>query len=365
MGMWHRPFEKNLDEVKQTLTELKSLGMTELFVETYFNGQLIYESGVSLLQIHSFVGHYGPYGRNLLLAFIEEGKKCNIKIHAWVENFFVGRFEHVEDSFWFLNHSTWILKNRDQSYLQKNEVNYLFLDPANPEVQSYTLSIYEELMSIKGLASIHLDYIRYPLVYQVLPPQITDDVGYTDVTFNGFSKEYKVTGDIYKRVLEPDIYQKWCAYKMKIINDFIEKVYEMSLWFKCPISIAIFGDPNHAKIHKMQDWYKWIEKKMIDLVIPMAYYQASIKVFEEVSKLNKLVNHRAKVYAGIAPAYMKLSVIEHDLQIKASLDAGAEGVIMFATQSYLSHNFMGISDRQDEVQAMLKRWKGKSDESMD
>jgi len=43
-GVWHRPFERTIDEVKTTLKELKSLGISEIFIETYYNGQLIYPS---------------------------------------------------------------------------------------------------------------------------------------------------------------------------------------------------------------------------------------------------------------------------------------------------------------------------------
>ena len=92
LGMWHRPFEHDLNEVQQTLKELHNLGITDLFVESYFNGQLIMDSPYALLSKHDFVGTYAQYGNNLLDAFVQEGRQYGIHIHAWVENFFVGRF---------------------------------------------------------------------------------------------------------------------------------------------------------------------------------------------------------------------------------------------------------------------------------
>jgi len=357
MGMWHRPFERNLDDVKQTLDELEDLGVNELFVETYFNGQLIYPSKVSLRPMHSFVGDYGPYRTNLLHAFIEEGKLRKINIHAWVENFFVGRYEHIEDSPWFHDHLEWILMNRDQSYLQKNEVNYLFLDPANPEVRVYTLAIYREMMDISGLSSLHLDYIRYPLVYQVTPPDISDDVGYTKIALEAFQTLENIDANLIQHITENDIYQKWCSYKINVINDFVREVHHLIEKSGVPISIAIFGDPNHARIHKMQDWYQWVREGLVDLIIPMAYYRSHQKVYEEVHRLYQLVSQYARVFAGIAPAYMGLDVSEHNQQIVSSINAEADGVVMFATQNYLKQHFMGVSEDHDDVCKMLKEWK--------
>jgi uncharacterized lipoprotein YddW (UPF0748 family) len=359
LGVWHRPFERDLSEVRKTLSELKELGMTQLFVETYFNGQLIYPSVVSITPPHLFVGEYEDYGKDLLLAFIEEGKKIGVRVHAWVENFFVGRYDHVEDSFWYKNQKSWILQNRDHSYLQKNEVNYLFLDPANHEVTAYLSHIYDELLKNYEIESLHLDYIRYPLVYQINPPDISDDVGYNDGSLKKFSKQYQIHGDIEQKLLETDVYQKWCLFKTNIINDFVKNVFDLAKMYDKVLSIAIFGDPSHALRHKMQDWSTWIDQSWIAIIIPMAYYQKSIRVYEEVKRLNQFVNGRATVYAGIAPAYMKLDVDEHEKQLYASRDAGADGIIMFATQNYLSHHFMGESKDHQELQDMLKKWKEK------
>lgn len=365
MGMWHRPFEQNLSEVKRTLQQCHDLGITDLFIETYFNGKLIYPSQISFTEQHTFVTNYDKYGSDLLLAFVEEGKLYDVNIHAWVENFFVGRYERIEDCFWYINHQDWLLKNRDQTYLQKNEVNYVFLDPANPDVKAYTLAIYKELMELHHVESLHLDYIRYPLVYDIVPPRIHDDVGYTDYALNTFKREMMIEGNIYQRLTEDEIYHQWCLFKSKIIDQFVHRVVDLAKGYHHKLSIAIFGDPNHAIQHKMQNWASWIDHAWIDIIIPMAYYHDSNRVYEEVKRLNKLINHRAIVYAGIAPAFMKLDEVEHDKQCQASYDAGAQGIIMFATQNYLSHHFMGTSNVSQELYDMLKKWKGKSYESID
>lgn len=354
MGMWHRPFEHDLEEVRKTLSELHELGITDLFVETYFNGQLIMDSSVSLLPKHAFVGEYQRYGTNLLKAFVEEGKSLGMDIHAWVENFFVGRFEKVEDSFWYHHKPEWILKHRDGSYLQKNEVNYLFLDPAHPQVQAYTYQMYQDILSIQGLASLHLDYIRYPLVYDINPPHIHDDVGYTAYSLNQFSKMNPIFDSVIEAIAHPEIYPKWCQYKVGIIDGFVHAIYLLAKKMNVVLSAAVFGNPDHAIKHKMQDWNQWLQNGWLKLILPMAYYKDSSRVYDEVIEMKKRIPQDVSLMAGIAPFMLHLSVADHKDQIHASLSAGADGVAMFASQHYLSHNFMSNDINKQDITQMFK-----------
>jgi uncharacterized lipoprotein YddW (UPF0748 family) len=107
----------------------------------------------------------------------------------------------------------------------------------------------------------------------------------------------------------------------------------------------------------MQDWMLWVEKGMIDLIIPMAYYKDDKRVFDEVIKLNNRVAGRAKVYAGIAPAYMGLDTDMHYKQVIASRDAGVTGVVMFATQNYLTRHFMGETQDRSDIMSLFSKIK--------
>ncbi|MFP4187752.1 MAG: hypothetical protein ACLFSU_06255, partial [Acholeplasmataceae bacterium] len=58
-GMWHRPYEKNLDEVIRTLDEMVDMGINMLYVETFWLGRLIYDSGVPGTHQHGFTRQEG------------------------------------------------------------------------------------------------------------------------------------------------------------------------------------------------------------------------------------------------------------------------------------------------------------------
>lgn len=352
-GFWHRPFEKNLDEVRQTLKNVKDLGFNHLFVETFFNGKLIFDSKHTPIKKHEFVFNE-PFQGNLLQAFIEEGKAYDIKIHAWVENFFIGVYSDIKhlDPIYKLS---WILKNIDGSYLQKQEKNYVFLDPAHHEVRTLLKTIYREIADINNLESLHLDYIRYPLCYDLDYKTLSDDTGYTDVAINLFEKIYQVK-HMKKRIHDQeDIYQKWKTFKVQQISAFVKEIRDESLG-KTKISTAVFGNPEHAIEHKMQDWLSWVQHDYIDMILPMAYYKDSNKVYDELIKMKKLIEDKAMIVAGLAPSFIGLEPIQNIKQIEQAMLAQIQGVCLFATQNYLVHHFMGTSEAHNLYIDMFKMY---------
>src|SRR3989339_406534 len=229
-GMWHRPYERNLTEVQTTLQEMQDMGMNMLYVETFWLGRLIYDSNVPGTFQHAFtLGEgYGSYGSNLLLAFVEEGKKYGIEVHAWVENFFVGYGTSYLDSPVLAANPDWASINFDYSIPQRSEVNYLFMDPANPETRRYLKDIYAEIASTMEVSTIHLDYIRYPVAKSTTStsPTTNLDTGYSTYAEAEFKNLYGYTGDLRTLVTtNSTIAAQWKTYKKNIISDFVAGVY--------------------------------------------------------------------------------------------------------------------------------------------
>lgn len=352
-GFWHRPFEKTLDEVRRTLKNVSDLGFNHVFVETFFNGKLIFDSKETQIKKHDFVFDE-PFQGNLLQAFIEEGKTYGIKIHAWVENFFIGVYSDIKqvDPIYKLS---WILKNIDGSYLQKQEKNYVFLDPVNHEVRKLLKMVYREISSIENLESLHLDYIRYPLCYDLDYKTLSDDTGYTDVAIELFEKIYHVKDMKHLIHDQEDIYQKWIDFKKHQISSFVKEVRQETLGIT-QISTAVFGNPEHAVAHKMQDWLSWVQHQYIDMILPMAYYKDHNKVYDELIKMKKLIQDQAIIVAGLAPSYIGLEPIENLKQIEQAKLAQIQGVCLFATQNYLVHHFMGTSERHNLYRDMFNTY---------
>jgi uncharacterized lipoprotein YddW (UPF0748 family) len=54
IGLWHRPFEKNLEEVHETLKVCHQMGFNHLFIETFFQGKTLFDSKI-IQKKHHFV----------------------------------------------------------------------------------------------------------------------------------------------------------------------------------------------------------------------------------------------------------------------------------------------------------------------
>lgn len=363
-GMWHRPYERNLTEVQTTLQEMKDMGMNMLYVETFWLGRLIYDSNVPGTYQHGFTlgDGYGEYGSNLLLAFVEEGKKMGIEVHAWVENFFVGYGTSYLDSPILANKPEWASINFDYSIPQRSEVNYLFMDPANPETRRYLKDIYAEIASTMDVATIHLDYIRYPVAKNTTStnPVTNLDTGYSNYAEAEFKNTYGYTGDVRTLVTtNSTAATRWKEYKKTIISDFVAGVYYTikNVNPEVGLSTAIFGNVESAINEKMQDWASWAEDGLIEIITPMSYYQSSTTVGTETARLTTLVGNNAFSYAGIAPTYMGYNEYLNTTQVQAALYNNAQGTAFFASQFYmLSKNDYSATQKSYalEVQAVLK-----------
>ena len=362
-GMWHRPFETNLTQVRQTLQEMKDMSINMLYVETFWLGRLIYPSSVQGTFQHGFttLEGYGEYGTNLLKAFVEEGKAYGIEVHAWVENFFVGYGTSYQDSPILNANPSWALYNYDGSIVQRTEKNYLFMDPANPEVRRYLKDIYVEIVETMDVGSIHLDYIRYPVAKNTTSTSTTNnlDTGYSDFAEAEFKHLYGYEGDL--RTLVVTNYQAaidWKTYKKEVISDFVHGVYYevKNANFDIGLSTAIFGNVESAINEKMQDWSSWAQEGLIEIITPMSYYQSSLTVGSETKRLTDLVGYNAFNYAGLAPTYMGYNEYLNTTQIQAGLSNNALGSVFFASQFYLRYRNEYSADQKayaDDVQKVL------------
>lgn len=341
-GFWHRPYETNMNQIIQTLEELSNMNINMLFIETFWLGRLIYESSIPDTFQHSFtkVEGYGEYGTNLLLAFVEEAKAYNIEVHAWVENFYVGNGSTYKDSPILNILPEWASINYNYTIPQRSEVNYLFMDPANPEVRQYLKNIYIEIVSFADVGSIHLDYIRYPVAKDITStnPNINRDTGYSEYAEAEFKILNNIQGDLRTLVVtNPQIASLWRAYKVSVITDFVRGVY-YSIKNVNPnigLSTAIFGNTSSAINEKAQDWKTWIDEGLVEIITPMTYYQSALTVANETSRLVGIVGGNAFSYTGLAPTYMGFNSYNDTLQIQAALQSNAQGTVIFATQFYL------------------------------
>ena len=72
-GIWHRPNETSLEAIRQTLDTLQSMYFTDIYLETFWNGYVIYKSEYAPYHTLFDQANFGPY-EDYLTAFINEAE---------------------------------------------------------------------------------------------------------------------------------------------------------------------------------------------------------------------------------------------------------------------------------------------------
>lgn len=337
-AVWHRPSEVTLEEIQANLDELASNHFNLVFVETFYNGYSIFPSDTDLIiQNPQFAkNRYGEYGNDILKAYVEEGKKRGIEVHAWVENFFVGVEWNNPKSPILEQKPEWALVHYDGGIVTPNENRYLFMDPAIPEVRQLLVDLYKEIVTEYDVKGVQLDYIRYPVGHY------KSDSGYGEYSVKTFKALYNIPHDVeireaIDREKHPEMWKKWKEWKQNNITTFVERVRNelKAINQDLILSTAIFANTTEAIETKMQNWPLWVQNGWIDITAPMAYYRDTKTVQENVESMVGKVNGNALNYAGIAPSFMGLPARMNAEQTRAVQLGHAQGSAIFASQFVL------------------------------
>ena len=150
-----------------------------------------------------------------------------LEIHAWMWTLNCNDKKIIE------NHPDWynVNRNGDTSYNKPAYVPYYkWLCPSNMEAREYVNSKVNELSKIKGLAGMHLDYIRHPDVILPIALQptygIVQDKEYPEYDYcycenckSRFRKEYGLSVD---EMDDPTQSKEWKEFRYSLIKEVVE-----------------------------------------------------------------------------------------------------------------------------------------------
>lgn len=321
-GVWHRPVEKNRDEIALLMKKYSDAGFNMMFVETIWNGETIYP-GFIAQQKREFTG-FDP-----LRVFIDEGKKYGIEIHAWIHTFFTRLAPFGNDTnavSIITKHPDWQLVKRNGEKISKAEPGYIYLNPALPEVQEYVASLYKEVRTLyPDIAGLQLDYVRYPVN---VPLEESSD--YSDYSRTEFKKVSGVDPLGIDPAGHPEKWEEWQKWRENVITNFVKRIR----WENPEVLLSadIFPDIDDAVKTKMQNWGEWAHKGYINVLVPMAYSANADWIVESLIKLRGVVGEKHPLYVGLAP-YLRLTPLQLLQQIEKCRALNAQGVILFASHS--------------------------------
>lgn len=311
--------------VKKIVAEAHKAGVNHLFVQYYARGEAYYPS--RLVPTADYVSRdFDP-----LAQMLKECKARGIKMHAWINVYFVWsserkprdpRHAYYQDDSWFAADARGrSLKDFSPEEIRRGNLEGVYLSPASAGVKEYIRELVREILFNYDVDGIHLDYVRYGNL----------NYSYDVSSRNGFYGQYQVDPLALLdggRQMEP-YWQTWQQWRMYQISDLVAQlksdIAKFNPWVK--LSAAVKPDPDEARLSFGQDWPSWLEHRWVDFVVLMNY---SAKT-ETVLKLAR----KATTYKGQGQIYVGLGAWRDSMEglmekIRALRKEGMDDIVLFS-----------------------------------
>lgn len=318
-----------LKEVKETFSFATWTNPGGAFDKEKWEAKLAAFDSLGISEI--LVGGNAEFYNQLIPLASEKG----IKIHAWM---------------WTLNrpndtiankHPEWYAVNRDgkNSLEYRAYVDYYqWLSPFHPEAREHVKNNVRTLTKVKGLASIHLDYVRYVdvilgadlqpkynLVQNTEMPEY--DYGYHPIARKGFKE---IFGKDPQDFEHPELNTEWRQYRLNAVSSLVNELVDIAHDSGHKMTAAVFPFPEMSRQMVRQPW----DDFNLDAAYPMVYnnfYRENVNwigfaIEQGVNKVD------FPIHAGLySPALQDPKYL--DKAIRLSKEKGAKGFSIFTADN--------------------------------
>ena len=297
-------------------------------------------------------------GPERLKQLVKMGSQYGIRIHAWHWMMNVGGAKECRE------HPDWYSVNRLGQNCRDFHpyVDYYhFLSPFSPGAREYVKKGVKEIAQVKGLASVHFDYIRY--VDVILGAELQThykhnggalvqdralaeyDFGYHPLARKEFKEKFGVDPmDLPDKEENP----AWKQFRMDAITSLVNECVEICHEEGTLASAAVFPFPELAREYVRQDWTHW----NLDLFFPMASQKdQNVNVFWVGFATKQRVRDLKpgqRLFTGVLVGDYGNNMDDFDEVIRQAHDNGAAGITYFTVGS-LSDKHLAIIKRYNEA----------------
>jgi uncharacterized lipoprotein YddW (UPF0748 family) len=306
------------ENIKKAVEKSASMGFNTIFVVTYNGGYTTYPSTV----MKNFTGTtIDPdfKGRDPLKELIDEAHKHEIKVFAWFEFGFASSHKDATGGSIIQKNPNWASRDVDGKITEKND--FQWLNPFHPEVQQYITSLIFEVVDNYEVDGIQGDDRL---------PALPSNGGYSDYTVNLYKSE--------NGGQSPPTYAKdygWVKWRSDKLTSFLKQLVDSlrhskpSLIISMAPSIYPWSEENY-----LQNWPKWLEMGLVDLMIPQVY-RYNIEAYKhEMDKIYQeqvSSNNHFRVYPGVllqVDDYNPTEAFLHEM-IDYNRSKGTDGEVYF------------------------------------
>jgi len=301
-AMWVDAFHpgfKTPAEVSQLIAEARAGRFNAVIVEVRKRGDAYYNSNFEPKPADVSPPSFDPLA-DLIAKAHDTNTGPRIEVHAWLVTYPIWNNQDTNAAppgHPVRLHPDWLTQNTaGQTWASGN---YVF-DPGHPEVQRHTFNVAMDIVTRYDIDGLNFDYIRY----------LGSTWGYNPVAVARFNARYGRTGQP-----APDDPQ-WKQFRRDQVTDLLRKVYLWTLalkpWVKVSVD-AIAGTPgpasdldwtnrSQAYTDKLQDWRAWTQEGILDMVIPMTYFNQAGAYAPDWTNWNAFIkDRRYRRHAIIGP----------------------------------------------------------------
>lgn len=289
----------------------------------------------------------------LLSALAPLALEQGLEVHAWIM-----AMNRPGDSV-ALQHPEWYAVSREGNscFDTRPYVDYYqWLCPTRKASREHVLELVENLARVKGISSVHLDYIRFSDIFLpigLLPKYDLEqeeelpefDFCYCDACVAAFKEEHHKDP---REMDNPAIDMEWKQFRLNRIKMVVDEAYERVHKHGKDLTAAVFPYPEMADHMVRQRWDKW----NIDAVLPMLYHNFYNEEIDWVGYATKqgvtdLSSKNTGLHSGLfipelSPEELKQAVLE-------ARNNGAKGVALFDAGALKDEHLEVIAEMKSEL----------------
>lgn len=353
-GTWVRPTTNKQDAIDAEVARLKALGVTDLYLETYFLGRTAYPSQV--MARYGLRNQHPQFrGDDVVQQWIDTAHQQGLRLHIWFQTYYAGN----QAEFWdnqpygpiLTEHPEWA--NRSYTHMKQAlnhpapsvvESGHYFLDPANREVQTYIKALITEIVErYPTMDGFQLDYIRYPSTVKLEQPNyLLYTWGYTDSAWADWSQQPAVAEALKKLPVDTSkgnwqwltnthpLWNNWTEYKKAQVSDLVKWTSNL-LDQKAPkaqLTTVMFFSHEPTKAQKCQDYPKWVANGWVDAIVPIGLSDQPAQLKQQLIQLKKETQHRP-ILVGNFDLYNRRPKAQLIENLTTTQQEAMKGVVFF------------------------------------
>ena len=302
--------------------DIRDANLNAVFVQVRRRADTCYPSGMGEPYFSSGLS---PSTFNALQAIINAahdttGGKKRIEVHCWMVTFATdggtvySRHNNPSDpdNYWL---------TLDDSGAETDDKAF---DPGHPKCEDYTVNVIMDLVSRFDIDGVHLDYIRYT----------GNDQGYNPTSVARYNARYGLSGSpVYSN-------SQWKQWRRDQVTAVVRKAYAKIQAVKPAVKLsgafftstpsptastrsAFQSTPAYTDVYS--DWDSWLQEGIIDMAVPMTYFDQSTHASDWTKWINFEKDRKANRHIVVGPGLYLNTLSDAMSQLLATRTASPAG----------------------------------------